>query len=363
MANRNGPERKRIPGDARDPAGLTALLHRHLIWLETHNFAKNTVNVRRLQLSRFILWCDERSVTKAREVTPQMIERFQRHLFYYRKKDGQPLSISSQSHWLTSVKSWMTWMKDQREIDHNPALEMTFPKEEKRLPRHALSESEVEAVLAQPNIHTPCGLRTRALLELLYSSGLRRTEALDLHLSDVDRERSVILVRLGKGNKDRFVPLGERALAWIDKYLREARPLLCEDPAQPHVFVSKAGGPLHPNHISSQVRRMMNEAGITKKGACHLFRHTAASLMLDRGASIRHIQAILGHESLCSTQIYTHVSISKLCEVHAKTHPGRLYRRSPERRAYRRLLDGPLITRLVNLFRRSPSDDQQPPQP
>jgi len=304
MASHNGPRKNPIPGDSSDPAGLAALLHGYLVWLETHNFAANTVNIRRLQLSRFILWCDERGVTRAREVTPQLIERFQRHLFYYRKKDGQPLSISSQSHWLTSLRSWMTWLKEQRVLEHNPALEMQLPKEEKRLPRHALSQEEVEAVLAQPDVTRPCGLRMRAILELLYSTALRRQEVLNLQHSDIDRARRVLLVRLGKGKKDRYVPLGERALYWLDKYLAEARPQLCDDPQQELVFVTTTGRPLHPNCISSQVRRLMKQAGIRKAGACHLFRHTAASLMLDAGADTRHLQAILGHESLQTTQIY-----------------------------------------------------------
>jgi integrase/recombinase XerD len=245
----------------------------------------------------------------------------------------------------------MTWMKDQRVIELNPALEMVFPKEEKRLPRHALSLEEVEAVLAQPDVTRPCGLRMRAILELLYSSGLRRMEVLRLEQSDIDRQRRVILVRLGKGKKDRFVPLGERALFWLDKYLEEARPRLSDDPQQLLLFVSTAGNPLHPNYISSLVRRLMNQAGITKKGSCHLFRHTAASLMLDAGADIRHLQAILGHDSLCTTQIYTHVSIGKLCEVHARTHPARLFRTSPQRRHYAWLLS-PLRQRLSALARR-----------
>ena len=348
MTTRRGPARKPIPGDATDPQGLTALLHRYLVWLETHNFAAQTAGIRRLQLSRFIAWCLERSVTQADSVTPQMLERFQRHLFYYRKQDGGPLSISSQSHWLTSLRSWMAWIKDQGVIQSNPALDLQLPKEEKRLPRHALSREEVEAILEQPDITRPCGLRLRAILEVLYSSGVRRREVLNLELGDIDRERRVILVRLGKGNKDRFVPLGERALHWLDKYLAEARPQLCDDPQQQIVFVSAQGSPLHANYISSLVRRLMNQAGITKKGACHLFRHTAASLMLDAGADIRHLQEILGHESLCTTQIYTHVSIAKLCEVHARTHPARLFRASPERRHYAWFLS-PLRQRLRSL--------------
>jgi integrase/recombinase XerD len=191
------------------------------------------------------------------------------------------------------------------------------------------------------------------VLELLYSSGLRRQEVLSLHLTDLDRQRRVILVRQGKGKKDRYVPLGERALAWIDKYLAEARPLLlgAEETASPLLFVTQRGHQVHPNQLSSQVRQFMNQAGITKVGACHLFRHTAATIMLDHGADIRHIQAILGHDSLSTTQIYTHVSIGKLCEVHAKTHPGRLLRTTPVRRIYA-WLHWPLRPRLRQLAER-----------
>jgi integrase/recombinase XerD len=294
--------------------------------METHHFAAQTVKIRRLQLSRFLLWCDDRSITQPRELTPAMIERYQRHLYYYRKRDGQPLCRSSQSHSLTSLRAWLRWIKDQRVIEHNPAAEIQLPREEKRLPRHALSVSEVEAVLELPDLATPVGLRNRALLETLYSTGLRRAEALALELADLDRERGVLLVRQGKGCKDRFVPIGQRALAWIDTYLREARPRLTDDPQQRLLFVTRTGRRMHPNQLSGLVRRLLREAGIAKAGACHLFRHATATIMLERGADIRYIQALLGHDSLATTQIYTHVSIGKLCEVHARTHPAQLVR-------------------------------------
>ena len=329
--------RKSIPGDPSDPRSLCALLHRYLIWIETHHFAANTVSIRRLQLSRFILWCLERSVTLADEVTPEIVERYQRHLFHYRKRDGQPLSISSQSHWLTSLRGWFAWLKDQKILEQNPTVEMQLPREEKRLPRHALTCEEVEAVLAQVDVTTRVGLRTRAIMEILYSTGLRRAEVLNLHLSDLDRERRVVLVRKGKGNKDRFVPIGERALAWIDKYLLESRPHLLDDPAQPLSVRHRVGPPAASERSLGTRAPLHAEGGRGQKGACHLFRHTAATLMLDRGADIRHIQAILGHDNLSTTQIYTHVSIGKLCEVHQKTHPGRLLR-TRQHREYARAL-------------------------
>ena len=184
MTHRKGPPRQPIPGDGSDPQGLTALLQHYLVWLETHNFSAQTANVRRLQLSRFIAWCLDRAVTRPEQLSPAMLERFQRHLFHYRQADGRQLCISSQCHWLTSLRGWMAWIQRQGLISENPARNLQLPKSEKRLPRHPLSTEEVETLLQLPDISTPCGLRMRALLELLYSTGLRRREALQLYRTD-----------------------------------------------------------------------------------------------------------------------------------------------------------------------------------
>lgn len=322
--------RNPIPGDATDPESLTALLEHYLLWMETHHYAQGTVAIRRITLSKFLRWCHERTVTKAREVTREMVERYQRHLFYYRKRNGEQLAVSSQAHWLTALRSWFAWMARQRLIEQDPAREMQLPREEKRLPRHALSQSEVEAVLAQADPRTLFGLRNRAILETLYSTGLRREEVLALQLGDLDRERLTVLVRRGKGNKDRFVPIGARAVAWLAKYLAEARPALLGEVSTPNLFVTRTGRRLTPNQLSATVRDYLEKAGVAKQGACHLFRHTAATLMLEGGADVRYIQAMLGHVSLATTQIYTHVTIAKLREVHERTHPARLYRPAGE---------------------------------
>jgi integrase/recombinase XerD len=315
-----------LPGDASDPQGLTALLDRFLLWMETHHYASGTVAVRRVTLSHFLRWCLERCLTRPHDVTPEVLERFQRHVYYYRKRNGQPLCLSSQSHRLTSLRRWFAWLVKQRVLEHDPARDLVLPREEQRLPRHPLLVAEVEAVLAQADLATPHGLRNRATLEVLYSSGLRRNEALGLEHTDLDRERGTLLVRSGKGKKDRFVPIGARALAWIDKYLAEARPLLARHAETPLVFVTKNGRRLHANQLSKIVRDYLNSAGIAKPGACHLFRHATATLMLEAGADVRYIQALLGHTRLSTTQIYTHVSITKLREVHERTHPARLFR-------------------------------------
>jgi len=177
-------------------------------------------------------------------------------------------------------------------------------------------------VLALPELTEPYGLRDRAILELFYATGIRRQELANLKMTDIDPERGCLLVRQGKGRKDRFVPVGERALAWIAKYKREARPLLLSDPDEPRLFLNYQGAPLSAYALSWRIRRYFDLAGIRKLGACHLFRHTMATAMLDNGADLRHVQEMLGHSMIVTTQRYTHVSIARLTAVHAATHPG-----------------------------------------
>ena len=257
---------KPLPGDASDPQGLTALVDRYLLWMETHHYAPGTVKVRRVTLAHFLRWCLERSITRPHTVTPEMLERFQRHVYYYRQRNGQGLSLSSQSHRLTALRSWCAWLTKQHVLEQDPARDLVLPREEQRLPRQPLSVAEVEAVLAQADLATPHGLRNRTILELLYSTALRREEALRLEHTDLDRERRTLLVRLGKGKKDRFVPIGQRALAWLDKYLAEARPLFAHHAETPLVFVSKNGHRLHANHLSKIVRDYLHGAGDRQAG-------------------------------------------------------------------------------------------------
>jgi integrase/recombinase XerD len=150
---------------------------------------------------------------------------------------------------------------------------------------------------------------------------LQRMELLHLKLYDVDQKHGLVTVREGKGRRDRVVPIGERALAWVDLYLNKLRPEIVKKPDDGVVFLTSNGVPFTPNHLSWLARQYVKSAGIGKSGACHIFRHTMATLMLEGGADIRYIQAMLGHVRLDTTQIYTHVSIRKLKQVHEATHP------------------------------------------
>lgn len=336
LIKRRKPSAVKPPGppasQARDPLAhnrLTRFMEEHFEWMLATGYSADTVRARKVALRRFIRWCDERGIDDPREITLPILERYQRALFYHRKEDGAPLTLGMQFQYLAPLKTWFKWLSRSRHILANPAADLDLPRIPKRLPRAIPSVQEVEAILAEAEPDTPQGLRDRALLETLYATGLRRMELPGVAIYDVDLTRGLLWVRHGKGRRERVVPLGERAVAWLDKYLIEARPqLLTGNSADTNaLFLTDYGEPVAPHHVADKVKRHMKFAGIDKPGSTHLLRHACATHMLEGGADIRFIQAMLGHANLETTEIYTHVSIDKLIAVHGATHPSRLQRR------------------------------------
>jgi integrase/recombinase XerD len=315
-----------IKGDKSDPRGMAALAERFLEWMEMRNYSDQTVRNRRLYLGYFIVWCEERSIARPSDVTRPILERYQRYLYFYRKKNGKPLTFRSQHAQLTPVRGFFKWLTRNNFILYNPASDLDLPRLERRLPKHVLTEKEAERIINQADIETPLGVRDRAILETLYSTGMRRMELVSLNLYDLDEERGTLMVRQGKNKKDRMIPIGDRAVAWIRKYLREVRPLLIVPPDDAVLYLSSQGEPLSRQGLSRIVRDYVTSAEVNKTGSCHLFRHTMATLMLENGADIRFIQKMLGHADLSTTQIYTQVSIRQLKQIHESTHPARLHR-------------------------------------
>ncbi len=305
-----------------DRASMATWAARYLEWLLVKNFSPRTVENRESYLAFFIAWCEERSLLHPQEVTKPILERYQRHLFHMRRADGRALTFRAQHSRLVPLRGYFKWLTRQNVLLYNPASELELPKLEHRLPRHVLTLSEAETVMNLPDVREVLGVRDRALLETFYSTGMRRSELMNLAIFDLDTERGTILIRQGKGKKDRMVPVGERAAAWIDKYLYEARPQLLVGPDEGALFLTSTGEAFTANRLTQLVRNYVKAAELGKSGSCHLFRHTAATLMLEGGADIRYIQALLGHAELTTTQIYTQVSIRKLQEVHRSTHPG-----------------------------------------
>jgi integrase/recombinase XerD len=311
----------RFPGDPTDPFGFCALVADWAEWMGAHGYSPRTIENRQRMLAHLVVWLDERGVTRPVDVTRPMLERYQRWLFHYRKRDGNPLTFRSQSQRLLPVRAFFKWAARQHHLVHNPASELELPKVEKRLPRSALTAAEAEQVLSQPDLSTPAGVRDRAMLEVLYSTGIRRIELAGLAVFDIDHDRHTLLVRQGKGRKDRLIPIGERALVWIDRYHHEARPHWAREPDNSVLFLTANGDGFSLDRLTQLARHYVTMSGVGKQGACHLFRHTLATLMLEGGADLRYVQQMLGHADISTTQIYTHVSIRHLQAIHTATHP------------------------------------------
>ncbi len=310
-----------IPGDPADPHGFPMLTGEFCDWMGAHGYSPRTIENRQRTIGMLAGWLDERGITRPAEVTRPMLDRYQRWLFHYRKRDGEPLSFRSQSQRLLGVRAFFKWAARQHHVLHNPASEIELPKVERRLPKPALTAAEAELVLAMPDLSTPAGVRDRAMLEVLYSTGIRRGELAGLAVFDLDTDRRTLLVRQGKGRKDRLIPIGERALAWVDRYLHEVRHTFAREPDDGTLFITVDGTKFSLDRLTQLARDYVVGSGVAKQGACHLFRHTLATLMLEGGADIRYVQQMLGHADISTTQIYTQVSIRHLQAIHAATHP------------------------------------------
>ncbi len=329
------PRKRRRPHRARkaDPSAanpLHAWAASFCEWTVVRGLAASTAYTRERGLQGFIQWVDERGIRHPGEVTRPVLQRYQRHLYLHRKKDGQALTLGTQHSRLMSVVAFFKWLTREGHILSNPAADLDMARPRLQLPRVLLSVQDVQNVLNAIPTHdahsgtTLRGIRDRAMLEVLYSSGLRKGELMRLALGEIDTERGTVLVRQGKGRKDRLVPLGERAAAWVQRYLLEVRPQLLVADTQT-LFLSDWGEPWESDRLFRVVRGYLRIAGI-EGGNCHAFRHACATHMLEGGADIRHIQRMLGHSQLNTTEIYTHVAIGQLKAVHALTHPARMHR-------------------------------------
>jgi integrase/recombinase XerD len=304
-----------------DPQGMLAMAERLYLGLRAVHYSERTIESVRHRLRPFFFWCLQRSITRPNEVTRSLLERYQQWQFHYRKDNGEPLDFGTQKMKLGAVKLFFKWLAKNNLLLFNPASEIEYPKVGSRLPKVVLSHAEVEQVLALPNVQTVFGLRDRAMLETFYSTGARRAELIALTLTDLDVGRGVVFVRKGKGDKDRCVPIGERALAWIHRYIEEARPNLLKAAGERSLFLTWRGEPFGLSGISYLVSGYVKRANLGKTGSCHVFRHAMATEMLEGGADVRFIQEILGHSRLTTTAVYTKVSIAKLKQVHTATHP------------------------------------------
>lgn len=219
---------------------------------------------------------------------------------------------------LSALRSFFKFLREQKLRTDNPVAEHKTPKIGRSLPKD-LSEQDVEALIQAPNINTALGLRDRAMLEVLYASGLRVSELLNLRLDLINLNQGYLRV-LGKGNKERLVPLGQHACEWVEKYLTEARPKLYRSPND-FVFLTQQGGIMSRQNFWYAIKRYALQADVQAELSPHTLRHAFATHLLNHGADLRVVQMLLGHSDLSTTQIYTHVAQIRMQQLHATYHP------------------------------------------
>ena len=281
------------------------------LWME-RGLSDNTLQAYRRDLAGFAKWLanDGGSLARARR------DQLQAYLAWRVSGGARPRTTARQ---LSSLRRFYRHLVREGRRNDDPSARIDAPRLGRPLPG-TLSEAEVEALLAAPDVATPLGVRDRAMLELLYATGLRVSELVGLRVEQVNRQHGVVRV-IGKGDKERLVPLGEEALAWLDRYLAEARTGLNRGHADPHLFLTARGGPLSRQAFWYLVRRHAQRAGIRRTPSPHTLRHAFATHLINHGADLRVVQLLLGHSDLSTTQIYTHVARERLKQLHEKHHP------------------------------------------
>jgi len=315
------PEWGKLKNESNSPShALGTLAEKHLSDLQSLQYSPYTILTRRAHLHVFAEWCAGNRIPNVEDLAPGHLLRYQKFLGQVSLERKRPLAAISLRTYMVSVGVFFGWLHKAGLLRKAVTKKEPMPSVGERLPR-ALGVGEIEAAIACAGEQPSYGVRDRAILEVLYSTGLRRMELANLRLQDLDFEQNRLFVSKGKGNKDRVVPIGGRAVVCLRRYLQEIRPDLLGDRTTDRVLLTRHGEPLSSERLTEIVRKHLMAAGIRLRGACHLFRHSCATLMLENGADIRFIQQLLGHAQLTTTQIYTQVSIAQLQRVHAATHP------------------------------------------
>jgi len=308
------PEKKSLSPMIRTNCLNQALIDRFLdaFWSE-RGVSRNTLASYDRDLRLLCHWLDERGASMEQATRVELLE-------YLAVRVQEGAKAATTARLLSSVRRFYRWQVRENMRKDDPTAQIEAPKQGRHLP-NTLSEEEVEALLQAPDTGNAHGLRDRAMLELLYATGLRVSELVGIRLSELSLSHGVIRIT-GKGNKERLVPIGEEAHDWIQTYLRDARPTLMQgkDIAE-HVFVTTRGSGMTRQMFWVMIQRYALAGGIVRHISPHTLRHAFATHLLNHGADLRVVQMLLGHSDLSTTQIYTHVAQARLQDLHREHHP------------------------------------------
>jgi len=283
------------------------------LWLED-GLSRNTLESYRRDLNKFALWLQQRRNVSLLQGTHVDIQGFLAHLVVEQKARA-----TSTSRAISSLKRLYQYQLRQGKISVDPTLQIATPKLPRSLPK-TLTEQDVELLLQAPDVDTPLGMRDRTMLEVLYASGLRVSELVGLSVAQISLDMGVVRV-MGKGSKERLVPLGEEALDWLRRYLAGARATLLNNQVSNAMFVTARGEGMTRQMFWYLIKRHARHGGLNKPLSPHTLRHAFATHLLNHGADLRVVQLLLGHADISTTQIYTHVARERLKSLHAIHHP------------------------------------------
>lgn len=306
-----------------DPRSFDSILAAFLEELRARRYSSSLIEQTCRVLPRFFSHLKAHRVRDIRAVTEEHVFAYVRALGKEKTYKGTLFTLATQRSYLAQIQRLFFFLDRRSVILQNPALDLQMPKVS-HLPKVILTELQARRLVSAPSPWDPVGQRNQAILETLYGTGIRVAECVNLELKDLDLAKGTLFVRQGKGKKDRVVPVAGRAVAALDRYLREGRPELVTDPRQQALFLASLHRPGHrisTATISRLVWQSARQAGITSPVSPHTLRHTYATHLIQGGADVRHVQKLLGHADLRSTAVYTRVAPNDLARAMKKAHP------------------------------------------
>ncbi len=297
------------------------LLTKFLGYLQIRNYSPRTVSDYGYNLGSFFRFLEQKAVTDVQGITTATLTDFQRWFYYQPTKRGQARGVVNQNLVLATVKSFFRFLKNEGFIHGNPAEAVEYAREPRSLPRNVLTPKEANRIIDSIDTTTALGYRDRAILEVFYATGVRNQELRNLTVADANLEEELLRVNGGKGGHDRVVPLSRVACKFLETYLKGIRPQLVGGKATDRLFVSFRGNPIDGHTVGDVVKKYARLASVKKHVTPHVWRHTCATHLVKNEANLRHVQDILGHRSLHTTERYLSLTITDLKEAHRKFHP------------------------------------------
>jgi len=297
------------------------LLTKFLGWLQIRNYSPRTVSDYGYNLGSFFRFLEQKAIADVQGITTATLTDFQRWFYYQPTKRGQARGVVNQNLVLATVKSFFRFLKNEGYIHGNPAEAVEYAREPRSLPRNVLTPKEANRIIDSIDTTTALGYRDRTILEVFYATGVRNQELRHLTVADANLEEELLRVNSGKGGHDRVVPLSRVACKFLETYIKGIRPQLLGGKATDKLFVSMRGNPIDPHTVGDVVKKYARLASVKKHVTPHVWRHTCATHLVKNEANLRHVQDILGHRSLNTTERYLRLTITDLKEAHRKFHP------------------------------------------